>query len=141
MARIKLDLPDSLPFSTEIPIRISDINYGGHLGHDAILPIAHEARIHFLASMGYNEGDIEGLTYIMSDAAIVYKSQAFHGQTLTVEVGVQDFGRTSCDFVYRLRDRETGVEIARARTGMVFFDYRAGKSVEVPPEFRERFSE
>ncbi len=140
MARIKLDLPDKLPFSIEIPIRISDINYGGHLGHDAILPLTHEARIGFLASMGYNEGNIEGLTYIMSDAVIVYKSQAFHGQTLTIEVGVGDFGRKSCDFVYRITNRDTGIEVARAKTGMVFFDYKEGKSVEVPPRFRARFS-
>ena len=140
MARTKLHLPDSFPFSTEIPIRISDINYGGHLGHDAILPLTHEARIHFLASMGYNEGDIEGLTYIMADAVIVYKSQAFHGQTLTVEVGVQDFGKSGCDFVYRLANRETGAEVARVKTGMVFFDYHQGKPVEVPQGFRERFA-
>ncbi len=140
MARTKLNLPDSFPFSTEIPIRISDINYGGHLGHDAILPLTHEARIHFLASMGYNEGDIEGLTYIMADAVIVYKSQAFHGQTLTVEVGVQDFGKSGCDFVYRIADRETGAEIARVKTGMVFFDYHRGKTVEVPPGFKANFS-
>ncbi len=140
MARIKIDIPQAFPFSTEIPIRISDINYGGHLGHDAILPIVHEARIKFLASMSYDEGNIEGFTYIMADAVIVYKAQAFHGQILVIEIGVQDFTRSSCDFVYRITDKETGTEITQAKTGMVFFDYHQGKPVEVPQSFRDRFT-
>ena len=141
MARARVNIPRTFPFSTEIPIRISDINYGGHLGHDAILPIAHEARIQFLQSMNYSEGDIEGCTFIMADAVIEYKSQAFHGQKLVVEITVQDFGSSSCDFVYRITDKQTGVEIARVKTGMVFFDYLKGKPIPVPLSFRERFSE
>jgi hypothetical protein len=39
MARVKIDLPDKFIFKTEIPIRINDINYGGHLGNDAVLSI------------------------------------------------------------------------------------------------------
>lgn len=140
MARVRIDLPATFPFDTRIPIRISDINYGGHLGHDAILPLVHEARIAFLADLGYTEGDIEGVTYLMADAAIIYKSQAFHGQTLKIEVGVQDFTRNGCDFVYRLADEATGVEIARVKTGMVFFDYRAQKVIRVPERFLGRFS-
>ena len=139
MTRTKLELPESLPFSTEIPIRIGDLNYGAHLGHDAILPLAHEARVRFLDTMGYNEGDIEGLTYIMADAVIVYKAQAFYGQTLVIEVGVRDFSRTGCDFVYRISDKDTGTEVARLKTGMVFYDYHQGKPVEVPAGFKGRF--
>ncbi len=141
MARIKIDLPKDFPFSTDIPIRISDINLGGHLGHDAILPLVHEARISFLASMGYTEGDIEGRTYIMADAVIVYKSQAFHGQTLQIEIGVRDFSPNGCDFVYCLSDKNTGVEVARVKTGMVFYDYQVGKVARTPDGFRERFVE
>ena len=48
MSRIKLALPDRWTFSTELPVRISDINYGGHLGNDAVLALAQEARVRFL---------------------------------------------------------------------------------------------
>ena len=139
MSRVKIDLPKAFPFSTEIPIRISDINLGGHLGHDAILPLVHEARISFLASMNYTEGDIEGCTYIMAAAIIVYKSQAFHGQTLQIEIGVRDFSRNGCDFIYRLSNNNTGVEVARVNTSMVFYDYQAGKVTRVPEGFMARF--
>ncbi len=141
MARVRLDLPEKFDFSTEIPIRISDINYGGHLGHDAILPLAHEARLQFLKHLGYTEGDIEGLSYLMADALIIYKSQAFYGQTLKIEMAVRDFGPKSCDFLYRITDKGTGAEIARLKTGMVFYDYRSGKTARVPEKFRARFPE
>ena len=45
MARVEIELPEQFPFATEIPIRISDINYGNHLGNDAVLSLAQEARV------------------------------------------------------------------------------------------------
>jgi acyl-CoA thioesterase FadM len=139
MARIKIDLPQHFHFSTEMPIRISDINYGGHLGNDAVLTLAHEARIRFLRQYGYSELNIEGVGIIMADAAVVYKAEGFHGELLTVEVAVGEFGNVGCDFFYRLTNKETGQEVARAKTGIVFYDYVAKKTVAVPSKFREKF--
>ena len=55
MARIKIDLPVKFSFSTTIPIRITDINFGGHVGNDTILSIVHEARAKFFQHFGYDE--------------------------------------------------------------------------------------
>ncbi len=140
MARIKIDLPSHFDFSTEMPIRISDINYGGHLGNDAVLALVHEARVRFLKHLGYSELDIEGVGIIMSDAAVVYKAEGFHGDILSIEIAVGEFGNAGCDFFYRLTNRETGQEVARVKTGIVFHDYAATKTVAVPAKFRERFS-
>lgn len=139
MARIKLELPPQFHFSTELPIRISDVNYGGHLGNDAVLSLVHEARVRLLKQHGYAELSIEGAGIIMSDAVVVYTSEGFYGDTLVVDVAVGNFQNASCDFFYRLVNKETGVEIARAKTGIVFYDYRAKKSVAVPLKFREKF--
>lgn len=136
MPRLKLDLPDEFTFSTEIPIRIGDINYGGHLGNDAVLAIVHEARVRFLGKHGFSETDIDGAGIIMSDAAVLFKAEAFYGQVLRAEVAITDVARTGCDMVYRLSDRDTGQEVARAKTGIVFFDYERRKPVAVPTGFR-----
>jgi len=138
MARIKLQIPADLPFSTEIPIRISDINYGGHLGNDAVLSIVHEARIQFLKSLGYSEIDIEGLGIMMTDAVIVYSSEGFYGDVLIVKVGVCDFQLTNCDFIYHLINKSTGKEIARVKTGIVFLDRQSKKISTVPDAFRQK---
>jgi len=140
MARAKLSLPDRFPFSTELALRIGDINYGGHLGNDAVLSLLHEARIRFLAPHGYTETDIEGVGLIMTDAVIVYKSEAVHGETVRIDVAATDFNQYGCDFVYRVTERDSGREIARAKTGIVFFDYEARKIARRPDRFQQAVS-
>ena len=140
MARIKLDLPEHFPFTIELQVRITDINYRGHMGNDALLSLLHEARVQFLAHYGLGEMDIFGVGLIMADSVIIYKSEAFPGEVLTVEVAVTDFNRYGCDFVYRMSEKTSGREVARAKTGIVFFDYARRAIQPVPPAFRELFA-
>jgi len=136
MARIKINLPEKFIFSTDIQPRITEINYGGHLGNDALLALAHEARARFLAAHQWSEMDVGGCGLIMVDAALMYLAEIFYGTTLRVEVAVTDMSRIGCDFVFRLTDRENGREAARVKTGMAFFDYRKRKVVRMPEGFR-----
>ena len=137
MPRIKLDLPDRFLFTTEIPVRITDLNYGSHLANDALLSIIHEARVRFLKELRYSETDIEGYGIIMGDAAIIYKSQAYYGDTLVIDVAVTDISRKSCDLFYRILNQDSRI-IAYAKTGIVFFDYRNQKPVRIPEKFLEK---
>ncbi len=139
MARIRLELPEKFVFSTEIPVRISDINYGGHLGNDAVLALAHEARLRFLVAAGFSEMNIGGRGLILSDAAVVYKSEAFYGDLLRIEIALDDPNRYGCDLLYRLTQAEGGREVARAKTGIVFMDYEKRKVARMPDMFRSAF--
>lgn len=139
MARIKLDMPESFLFRTRIPVRITDINYGNHLGNDSLLSIVQEARLQFLMSLGYSEISIEGTAIIMGDAAIVYKAQAFYGDILTLDVSVTDISRKSCDFVYRISNQNQQL-VALCKTGIVFFDYNEKKPVRIPQGFLDKVS-
>ena len=139
MARIKITLPAKHIFETELVLRISDINYGGHLANDAVLSIAHEARIRFLRKSGYTEQDIEGLGIIMTDAAIVYKTQGYYGDRLTVKISVDDFTRLGFDIYYQIINQDEK-EIARVKTNLTFFDYKANKIATVPQGFIEKIN-
>ncbi|MDY0188651.1 MAG: thioesterase family protein [Syntrophus sp. (in: bacteria)] len=139
MTRVKIELPDTFDFSTDLRLRFRDINAGNHLAHDAVLSLAEEARFLFLEHLGYPHLNIDGCGYVAADAAIVYKSQAFFGEVIRVEVAVRNVASKSCDFLYRLSNQETGQEVARAKTGVVFFDYGSQKPVRVPDGFRARF--
>lgn len=134
-------MPDSYLFVTEMAVRVSDVNYGGHLGNDAVLSMIHEARVRFLRHYGYTEANIEGVGLIMTDTAIVYRAEGFLGDTVRVDVTVDDFNKHGCDFYYLLTNEQRGVELARAKTGIVFFDYKTRKVVDVPVAFRQRLFE
>jgi acyl-CoA thioesterase FadM len=138
MPRIKIELPQKFIFKTEIAVRITDINYGGHLGNDSLLSIIHEARVRFLKHLNYSEADIEGSGIIMTDAAIQYKSESFYGDELMIKVGVMDFSKIGCDIVYRITNASTNKEIALAKTGIVFYDYQNKKVVSVPEKFKSK---
>ena len=141
MARVKLQLPATFSFQTNIPIRIGDINYGGHMGHDAVLPITQEARVQFLRSLGYpSELDIEGNALLVTDAVIVYRSEGFYGDILTVEIAVDDLQLAGCDLLYRLSNANSGKEVARAKTGVAFANATAKRLVSIPVSFRARFA-
>lgn len=138
MARLKLQMPEFYPFKTTIDVRITDINYGNHLGNDALLSIIHEARVRFLKSLGYSETDIEGVGIIMADVAILYKSEAYYGERLTIHMSAGEFSRKSCDFFYRIRNESEKI-VALCKTGIVFFNYQTKKTVSIPPEFLSKF--
>lgn len=140
MARIKLTLPTHFPFSTLIPIRITDINYGGHVGNDTILSLLHEARVQYLASLGYDELKFAGVSLIMGDAAIEFKNEAFYGTFLKAHVAAAELSRVGFDLYYKLTIEKEGVEqiIAVAKTGMVCFDYEKRKVVALPQEAMDK---
>lgn len=137
MARIKLDFSDKFLFSTIIPVRITDLNYGNHLANDKVLSIIHEARIQFFQHYDYSELDFAGVSVIMGDVAIEYKNQAFYGDELLIEIGVQDFSRVSFDIIYKISTKDK--LIAKAKTGIVTFDYQQNKVVEVPQKIKDLF--
>ena len=143
MARVKIDLPKTFRFQTTIPIRITDLNYGGHVGNDRILSLIHEARVDYLQSLGFSELNIGGVSLIMSDVAIEYKNELFHGDKLLIDVSAGDFTSSGFDLFYQLQ--KTGasgqVLIAKVKTGMVCFDYSSRKVMRVPDEVKQKLTE
>ena len=141
MGRIKIDLPAEFPFKTQVPVRIQDVNYGGHVGNDAILSILHEVRIRFLASIGYKELDTTtGAGMIMSDVAVAYKGEGFHGDVFDVAVAAGDFSGFGYDLFYKITATRNGqtIVIAEAKTGMLCYDYNQHKIAKLSPDMKQR---
>lgn len=139
MSRIKLKIPDTPLFSTEITVRISDINYGNHLGNEMILSFMQETRLRFFQSLGYqDELNIEGIGTIQADAAIEYRGEGFHGDVIKCTLFLGDLGRRSIDFYYSLENADNARLIARGKTGIAFYDYRLKTTVSIPPALLEK---
>ena len=134
MPRVKVALPDTFAFATEIPVRITDLNYGGHLGNDALLGLLHEARVQFLRQLGVGEYEAATKTgFIMVDVAVEYKAEAFHGDVLRVQMAGTDPNKYGFDVVYHVHN-QAGKEVARAKTGLLCFDYNTRKLRPLPAE-------
>ncbi len=132
MPRVKLFPKENYSFTTEILVRITDLNYGGHLGNDALLSLIHEARVEFLASYGYSEMDCGGVSLIMGDTAIVYKAEAYAGDVLQFEIIADEVTRSGFRIFYRVTRKKDGIVIALVENGMVCYDYQKKEIRTVP---------
>lgn len=139
MARIEINMIEKFSFETELAVRITDINYGNHVGADAFASLLHEARVRFLNNFGFSEADIDGTALMISDLAVVYKSQSFYGDRLKFEIGAGEFSKYGCDIFYRATHTRTGKLIILAKTGIVFFDIGKKKITLTPTAFSSLF--
>jgi 4-hydroxybenzoyl-CoA thioesterase len=57
VARVTVDLPEHFAFSTELALYAEHINYAQHLDNARLLGLVSEARVRWLASLEYQEGD------------------------------------------------------------------------------------
>lgn len=137
MARIKVTIPEESIFETRVPVRITDLNYGNHLGNDALLSMLHEARMQLLNHFGYSELNLGGASMIMADVAIEYRGEGFYGDTITFKMTFNDIHKYGFDITYHLLNQHNK-EIARAKTGMLCFNYKERKLMALPEEVKAK---
>jgi YbgC/YbaW family acyl-CoA thioester hydrolase len=142
MPGIKIDLPKHFSFFCQIPVRITDINYGGHVGNDTVLTILHEARMQFLTSLGYTEMKFGGVGMIMTNVAIEFKSELYYGDVVIVSVSAGEISKIGFELLYKLEkaDGDARKLAAAAKTGMVCYNYEKKKIVAVPEEAKHKLS-
>ena len=141
MPRIVLKPLNNYAFSTELTVRVTDMNYGAHLGNDRMLTLIHEARVAFLASHGFSEMDCGGVSLTMSDAAVNYLGQAFAGDVLRFDVSAGQPSRCGFRLFYKVTRPEDNHAIAVVETGMVCLDYKSRKLQKLPDSVKAIMTE
>ena len=139
MARIKITIPANIIATLTISVRITDINYGNHVGNDALVGIIHESRVQWLKQYNYTELNIEGVGLIMSNLAVEYTGESFYGDILEVSIAAAEITRVSFELYYHIQTtrNDQTITIAKAKTGMVCYDYGNKKVVVVPEKLRD----
>jgi acyl-CoA thioester hydrolase len=142
MERIKVNLPENFHFSTIIKIRITDLNYGGHVGNDSFLSLIHEARQQFLNHFGYSELKIENVSLIMADATIEFKKELNYGDEIKISVTASGFDKLGFDLFYKIEiiNNENFILAGKAKTGMLCYDYQNKKLMPVPEEAKNKLA-
>ena len=134
MARIKIELPVIIIAEIQLRVRIGDINYGNHVGNDAFVALIHEARVQWLQQNNYTELDIEGTGLIMGDLAFEFKNEAFYGEEICIRISAGEILKVSFELYYEMITHRQGkvVALAKAKTGMVCYDYNLKKMTSLP---------
>ena len=143
MPRVKIDLPEKFfDIAISIPVRITDINYGDHVGNDSVVSIIHEARMQFLQHHGFTELNIEGIGLIMSDLVAEFKNESFYKDVIDVKIGTGDISKVSFELIYKLSTVRNNLQvvIANAKTTMVCYDYDLKKVVSIPQKLKDILS-
>src|SRR6476469_10803290 len=96
--------------------------------------------MHYLEHFQYTELKFEGVSLIMGDAIIEFKSELFYGEQLKVYVAVNNISKVSFDINYKLVKGMEETVIALAKTGMVCYDYSKKKVVSVPDAARKKLA-
>ena len=139
MSRIKIDIPNNQIAESHTRVRISDINYGNHVGNDAFVSFIHEARLQWLQQNNFTELDITGTGLIMSDLALEFKNECFYGEEISITISVGEISKVGFDLYYQLSTKRNNESIllAKAKTGMVCYDYRNKKVAIIPDELKK----
>lgn len=127
-------------FNTLIDVRVYDLNYGNHLGHDSLVSFFHEARVRLFKKMGYTELNIHGLGILVTNLAVNYVNEAFYSDKLSITIGVGVINKASMQLLYSAVNHDTKREIASALTTIVFYDHSKEKVVRIPQEFLSAIS-
>jgi acyl-CoA thioesterase FadM len=133
--RVKLKIPDFFHFETLLKIRVSDLNYGGHLGNDSFLTLAHESRVQFFKSINMTERNFFGRSLIMADSIVIYKSQAFLGDEINIKISITNCRSHGFQLFYLFQKKQQKLDLAHIQTSMVFYDYNEEKILPFPQDF------
>ena len=137
MTRLHVTVPERFLFRMERTVGLSDTNYAKHLDSVSMVNILHEARLQFLASLGFTESNIYGLGLVVTDLAVDYLSESFADDCLLIDVGVSKFIRYGFDVGFRVSNKALETLVCNGKCGVVFFDFDRHQLTKVPAGFKE----
>ena len=136
MQRTKLQEQPAYEFHYEFQLQVVYINYAGRLGHDSVVRIVHEARVHLFRALGVAENNLgdNHTGIIMGDLAYLYCGEGHLFDRLRVDSHVGEVGRSALRMFHRLvRDNKL---IALVETGLMAYDYARRTIVPFPEPFK-----
>jgi acyl-CoA thioester hydrolase len=125
-------------FSLEIPLRWGDMDAMQHLNNVQYFRLMEEARVQWFAKFEFStlptgEAPILAHTSVDFVRAMTYPATAVVKQTTT------RVGRSSLDMQIQIETKsEPGLVYANGKAVIVWYDYRANKSVPWPETVRRR---
>lgn len=143
--KVKLQNTGALVHTRQDQVRVNDLNYGNHVGHQTIYEYCHDARLDFFQAVEKSlEVPVSELAFgpfglIMSQSIANYLAQMNHQQEFLVDVFLDNLRSASFDLSYLIREKNSDKALARVLTSMTCFDYQKNKVVAIPQEIHTEF--
>ena len=141
MAKITKD--PTFRFYHPIEVRYGDLDPQGHLNNAKYLTYFEQARIQYVRHLGLF---IEGQSFldigvILADVHVAFRKPIEWDTPVKVGVRAARLGTKSMTMEQVIVHAGSGEVLAEGEVVVVAFDYRAGKSIVIPSEWREKISE
>ncbi len=134
-------------FGCPIEVRSRDIDTWGHVNSAVYFSYMEQARIRYMQHLGLAPDRLAKAPFIIAQAACQYKAPVPYGMPLVIRVRVTEMRTSSFLMDYSIEDENTGrvtpalaaqVSVATGRSVNVAYDYAAGQSIPIPPEWRAK---
>jgi acyl-CoA thioesterase FadM len=124
-------------------IRISDINYGNHLGHDKLISIVHDARCSFFDSIGTSELHIndDQIGLVVHEVNFKYKSQIHFLDKIEVLSYFTEISDYSVKMNSEVKNMKQNKMSAVGYIKLVCYNFKDNKISKFPKEFVEKLQE
>jgi len=130
-------------FFLPIEVRYGDLDPQGHVNNAKHLTYFEQARIAYMIELGLFTKDqsFMEIGVILADVHITYHEPIYFGEQIKVGVHISKLGNKSMTWEQNIVDADTGRELAKGEVVMVTYDYRTGKTINIPHEWREKIKQ
>ncbi len=110
----------------------------GHVNNAVYFTYLEQARIRYMQAVGLMSERLSDTPFILAEVSCQYKAPVPFGMPIAVRMRVTEMRNSSFMVEYEIVDQDSGRIMATGRSVNVAYDYAAGKSMPIPPEWRSR---
>ncbi len=120
-------------FHRNLTVRVNDLNYGNHVGHQTFFSYFQEARVAYLNQFGFSELDMGGCGMIMAEAGCKYKRALFLNDRIRVACAVVELKSKRFTMAYQIE--RDNIVCAEGFSVNLAFDNQTDRVVRLPEAF------
>jgi acyl-CoA thioester hydrolase len=122
-------------YSVDLQVRISDINYGGHLDFAKLIAMAGDARAQFFHAKNIKDINENGIGIITRSVQTNYLAQCFFNDILEFNISTEVVKKTRLILSFDVKNKGTKDPVAKILIELIFINYNNGKPVKIPEEY------
>ncbi len=127
---------EGFPLISRFTVPFSDVDMMQHVNNVAYIRWCEMLRAEYFAQV--MDEPINGKRgMIQANISFTYERELHYRDSIAIGIKVSRTGTKSWDFAYEIWALDKNARVAHGITTVVAFDFAAGKSIEMPQEWRE----